>query len=772
MFRIARFLLVIAVLAGNFYWANAQAPADTLRILAIGNSFSQDAVEQYLHELAEAAKKPIVIGNMYIGGAPLSLHWENARTGKAAYSYRKIDVDGMKSTEDGVSILSVLADEAWDYVSLQQASPLSGQFNSYVAPLSALHQYIDSVTAGSVKHIWHQTWAYASNSTHPGFENYHNDQHEMYQAIMGASAEAQRLVPIDLLVPCGTAIQNARTSFIGDHLTRDGYHLDLQIGRFVAACTWFEALFGQQAPVDRYRPEGVSVAQAAVAQQAAHAAVNQPFSVSELASVRRPNILIIISDDHAFQAIGAYGHGLAPTPNIDRIGNEGARFERMYVTNSICGPSRATLLTGKYSHKNGFKDNETSTFDHGQELFVKGLQEAGYQTAWVGKQHLGNRPQGFDYYSILPGQGAYYNPDFINTGGAREHIEGYVTNIITDKAEAWLDGRDPNEPFCLVIGHKATHRTWLPDTVDFGRYDQVEFPLPETYYDDYAGREAAAVQEMSIAKDMRMGYDLKMEPVAAADREGAIKRMNPDQRRKFDAYYQPIFADFNARNLGGRTVAAWKYQRYMRDYLSTATSLDRNIGRILDYLDVNGLTNNTLVIYLSDQGFYLGEHGWFDKRFMYEESFRTPMLARLPGTIEPGSVIEGFAVNTDIAPTLLQLAGADVPRDIQGLSLLPLFQHPDTSVRDAVYYHYYENGEHAVSPHFGVRNARYKLIRFYERVDAWELFDLTEDPNEINNVYGKYGYEAVTAEMKRLLLSQIKKFEDNEAAALLAEDET
>ncbi|MFB2119305.1 DUF4886 domain-containing protein [Parapedobacter sp. 2B3] len=768
MFHIIRFSLVIGLFVGNCCLANAGGQRDTLKVLAIGNSFSQDAVEQYLHELAAVAGKPIVIANMYIGGAPLSLHWRNVQTDSAAYSYRKIDVDGVKTTKEGVSIRTALQDEQWDYVSLQQASPLSGQFDSYVAPLTALHHYFDSATAGRAQYIWHQTWAYAANSTHSGFANYHNDQHEMYEAIMEASAKAAELVPIDLLVPCGTAIQHARTSFIGDNLTRDGYHLDLHIGRFIAACTWFEALFGQQAPVDRYRPEGVSVAQAEVAQRAAHAALLQPFSVTQGASPRRPNIVLIISDDHAFQAIGAYGHGLVETPNMDRIAHGGARFGGAYVTNSICGPSRATLLTGKYSHKNGFKDNETSTFDHGQELFVKGLQNMGYQTAWIGKQHLGDSPQGFDYYSILPGQGAYYNPDFINTGGQREHVEGYVTNIITDKAETWLDGRDRGEPFCLIIGHKATHRTWLPDTVDFGRYDHMDFPLPETFYDDYAGRQAAAIQEMSIASDIRMGYDLKMEPVADADREGAIKRMNTEQRQKFDAYYQPIFADFNARSLTGHALAEWKYQRYMRDYLSTAASLDRNIGRILDYLDANGLAGNTLVIYLSDQGFYLGEHGWFDKRFMYEESFRTPMLARLPGTIEPGSVVNGFVVNTDIAPTVLQLAGADIPAAIQGISMLPLFHHPDTTIREAIYYHYYENGEHAVSPHFGVRNERYKLIRFYKRVDAWELFDLKEDPNELNNLYGKKGYEAITAEMRQLLQSQIEKFEDREAAALLA----
>ena len=276
-----RFLLVVSLLTGSFYYTNAQHQSDTLRVLAIGNSFSQDAVEQYLYELAAAAGRPLVVGNMYIGGAPLSLHWENAQADKAAYSYRKI-VNGVKTSTADVSIRTVLHDEQWDYVSLQQASPLSGQFDSYVEPLTALHRYIDSVTAGSVKHIWHQTWAYAPTSTHKGFANYQNDQKTMYQAIMEASSNAQKLVSIDLLVPCGTAIQNARTSFVGDDLTRDGYHLDLHIGRFIAACTWFEALFGQEAPVDHYRPEGVSEEQAAVAQQAAHAAVNTPFSVTRL----------------------------------------------------------------------------------------------------------------------------------------------------------------------------------------------------------------------------------------------------------------------------------------------------------------------------------------------------------------------------------------------------------------------------------------------------------------------------------------------------------
>jgi len=482
---------------------------------------------------------------------------------------------------------------------------------------------------------------------------------------------------------------------------------------------------------------------------------------------QRPNILIIVSDDHAFQTISAYGGKLAQTPNIDRIANEGAIFNRAYVTNSICGPSRATLLTGKYSHKNGFKDNETSTFDHGQDLFVKRLQTAGYQTAWIGKQHLGNKPQGFDYYDILPEQGQYYNPDFIGMDGSIEQVEGYVTNIITDKAEQWLDKRNTDKPFCLVIGHKATHRTWLPDTADLGMFDKRIFPLPHDFYDAYQGRQAAGLQEMSIAKDMRMGYDLKMLTAEDAEKEGTIKRMNAAQRQKFDAYYKPIFDDLKARNLSGKALAEWKYQRYMKDYLSTAASMDRNIGRVLDYLDEHHLTENTLVIYLSDQGFYMGEHGWFDKRFMYEESFRTPMVARFPGVIKPHTKIDGFVMNTDIAPTVLQIADADIPPAIQGLSILPLLTKEKKSIRDEMYYHYYENGEHAVSPHFGVSNGRYKLIRFYKRVDAWELYDLKKDPHEMHNRYGEKNYEKITADMKKVLLQQIDKFEDDDAKQIL-----
>ncbi|GEO04596.1 sulfatase [Adhaeribacter aerolatus] len=480
---------------------------------------------------------------------------------------------------------------------------------------------------------------------------------------------------------------------------------------------------------------------------------------------QKPNIVIIISDDHAFQAISAYGSKLMQTPHIDRIAREGVLFKKAYVTNSICGPSRAVLLTGKYSHKNGFRDNENSRFDGSQYTFIKQLGAGGYQTAWIGKWHLETQPQGFDYWKILPGQGQYYNPDFLTMNGTTQRTEGYVTNIISAEAEAWLDGRNKNKPFCLVIGHKATHRTWIPDINDLGKFDKVNFPLPATFYDQYHHREAARVQDMSVEKTMQMAYDLKMLSFIKKE-EPTISRMNPAQRQKFDQYYQPIEADLLARHLSGKALTEWKYQRYMRDYLSTAASLDRNIGRTLDYLDQHKLTDNTIVIYLSDQGFFMGEHGWFDKRFMYEESFRNPMVMRYPGVIKPGTVSDHLVLNLDIAPTLLEAAGVKIPPAVQGKSMLPLFRNKPAKGRDAIYYHYYENGEHAVSPHFGIKTNRYKLIRFYKRVNAWELYDLQKDPHEMNNLYGQSQYEKITADLKAKLQTLLRQYEDEEAIAL------
>lgn len=479
----------------------------------------------------------------------------------------------------------------------------------------------------------------------------------------------------------------------------------------------------------------------------------------------KPNILIIISDDHAYQSISAYGSKLMQTPNIDRIAKEGAIFNKAYVTNSICAPSRATLLTGKYSHKNGLKDN-LHQFDGSQNTFIKELRKGGYQTAWIGKWHLGTNPEGFDYWQIFPGQGSYYNPDFLMMDGSRKRVEGYATTLTEDVSENWLENRDKSKPFCLVIGHKAPHRTWIPDIEDMGKFDNVTFPLPHNFYDNYKGRKAAEIQDMTIAKTMILGYDLKM--FDGEIKEGSILRMTPAQRAKFDAYYKPIQQDLAARNLSGKELTEWKYQRYMRDYLSTTASLDRNIGRTLDYLDKNNLTKETIVVYLSDQGFYLGEHGWFDKRFMYEESFRTPMVMRYPGVIKPGTLNNDLVMNLDIAPTILAAAGVTTPGDMQGKSILPLFTKKKTNRREAVYYHYYENGEHSVSPHFGIQTKRYKLICFYEKVNDWELYDLKSDTHEMNNLFGKKGYEKITANLRKHLEQLIEQYQDEDAKKIIA----
>lgn len=479
---------------------------------------------------------------------------------------------------------------------------------------------------------------------------------------------------------------------------------------------------------------------------------------------QRPNVILIISDDHAYQAISAYGAKIAKTPNIDRIANEGIRFDGGYVTNSLCGPSRATILTGKYSHKNGFYTNTNSSFDFDQETFISDLTSSGYQTAWIGKMHLGNdHPKGFSYYNILDAQGWYFNSTFVSKEDG-SHVEGgYVANVIEDDAERWLDGRDKSKPFFLVIGHKNTHRVWVPDFQDMGAFDKVNFPIPKTFYDDYKTREPAKIQEMSIADNLLMGYDLKMwKTKEEEDRDLTVKRMTPEQRKKFDAYYEPIRKDFFSKNLTGKALAEWKYQRYMKDYLSTAVSLDRNIGRTLDYLQQNHLDKNTIVIYMSDQGFYLGEHGWFDKRWMYEESFRTPMVMKWPGVIKPGTVSKDFVLNLDLAPTFLDIAQVPIPKDIQGKSLVPLLKGNGFE-RDGIFYHFYEGGEHNVSPQFGIKTKRYKLIRYYDKLDRWELFDLQNDPDELNNLYDQKGTESITKDLKQKLRALIVQYDDQEA---------
>jgi arylsulfatase A-like enzyme len=483
-------------------------------------------------------------------------------------------------------------------------------------------------------------------------------------------------------------------------------------------------------------------------------------------SQSQPNIVFIISDDHAFQAIGAYGGKLMPTPNIDRIAKEGAIFRNSFVTNSICGPSRATLLTGKYSHKNGYPLNE-QRFDVNQFLFSRLLQQNNYQTAWIGKWHLGNLPKGFDHFEILKGQGNYYNPDLINTNNDTVRQIGYVTDIITEKSLAWLDQRVQNKPFFLVIGEKATHREWIPDIQDLGAFDAVEFPLPSNFFDDYKGRDAAMHQDMSIDQTMRMKEDVKVHLDYNA---GEFKRLNEEQRSWIKKYYDDITKEFDNKKLTGKELAIWKYQRYMKDYLSVARSMDRNIGKVLSYLDQHNLVNNTVVVYLSDQGFYLGEHGWFDKRFMYEQSLRTPFVMRYPGVIKPGLNIDRFASNIDWAPTVLDLAGVGIPADIQGVSLVPLLKNPiQAKWKDELYYHYYEYPDpHRVSPHFGIRTPAYKLIRFYGAENGWEFYDLQKDPSEMHNAFNEKKYVKIIKELKAELIILIDKYQDEDAKAILS----
>lgn len=477
----------------------------------------------------------------------------------------------------------------------------------------------------------------------------------------------------------------------------------------------------------------------------------------------KPNILIIFSDDHALKAISAYGSPYVKTPNIDRIGKEGAIFQHMFCTNSLCAPSRAALLTGKLSHINGHRDN-LSRFDAGQDMFPKRLQAIGYQTSWIGKWHLESTPQYFDYWTVLPGQGQYYNPDFIEMDGQTRRFEGYATTVTTDKALHWLEkGRDKNKPFCLVVGQKAPHRNWLPDTMDLHAFDGVKFPLPPTFYDDYAGRKAAAKQEMNVYRDMRILEDLKV--------DYDLKRMNDAQRRAWQAYYQPMSAAFKSQNLSGKALDEWKFQRYMNDYLGCVLSLDRNIGRLLDYLDQQKMSENTVVIYASDQGFYLGEHGWFDKRFMYEESEHMPFLMRYPKLIKAGTNIDALLMGIDFAPTFLELAGAAIPAEIQGKSIVPLLRKRKASKnwRQQVYYHYYEKAEHNVMKHFGVRTKRYKLIRFYGEGDFWELFDLQKDPQEMHNIYDDPAQKEVIVELKKQLRALAEGYQDKEALEIMGQ---
>ncbi len=474
------------------------------------------------------------------------------------------------------------------------------------------------------------------------------------------------------------------------------------------------------------------------------------------AGKKLPNIVFMFADDHAYQAISAYGSKINQTPNIDRIANEGMRFDRAMVNNSICGPSRAAILTGKYSHKNGFFRNG-NLFDGAQQTFPKLLQKAGYQTAMIGKWHLSSDPTGFDFWRVLVGQGPYYNPPFLTPGPdgktVRTNYTGYTTEIISDITMDWLkNGRDKEKPFMLMFQHKAPHRNWQPGPKQLHLYDDVTIWEPPTLFDDYSGRGTAAKQnDMTIAKTMNAA-DLKLV---------APRNLTPEQLKAWNDAYEPKNEAFKKANLGGADLVRWKYQRYIKDYIRCISAVDDAVGEVLKYLDESGLAKDTLIIYTADQGFYLGEHGWFDKRWIYEESLRTPLIARWPGVIKPGSVNKDLVANLDFAETFLDIIGQPVPKDMQGYSLLPLFKgSTPKDWRKSFYYHYYEfPGAHSVAKHYGVVTDRYKLAYFYQHKE-WELYDTREDPMEMQNVFDQPKYAEIQSELRAELTRLQKQLDE------------
>lgn len=491
----------------------------------------------------------------------------------------------------------------------------------------------------------------------------------------------------------------------------------------------------------------------------------------------KPNIVYIMSDDHGYQAVSAYGYGLNKTPNIDRLAKEGILFTRATVTNSLCAPSRAVLLTGKHSFVNGKVDNE-ARFDWNQDNFAKQLQLHGYQTALIGKIHMDGQPQGFNHSAVLIDQGEYYNPNFI-IDGIRKELKGYVTDLTTDMAIEWIQNRDPQKPFCLLYHQKAPHREWLPALRHLSSYTSMTIPEPKTLFDNYANRGTAArTAEMNILKHMNWAGDNKIPP-ALMDELGIkeylswdkaafnnnLGRMTPAERAAWDSVYLPVMAAFkkNYPSMNNQDLMRWRYQRYMQDYLGTVAAVDDGVGRMLNFLKENGLDQNTIVVYTSDQGFYLGEHGWFDKRFMYEESLRTPLLVRYPAEIPAGTRSGALVQNLDFAPTLLDYAGVPIPQDMQGQSFRKLAAGKEKKWRDVIYYTYYEYPSiHMVKRHYGIRTDRYKLIHFYYDVDEWELYDLQKDPEELNNVYNDPAYTGIRKAMHKKLQQTRKHYKDSE----------
>ncbi len=496
------------------------------------------------------------------------------------------------------------------------------------------------------------------------------------------------------------------------------------------------------------------------------------------AADRPPNILFLFSDDHALQAIGAYGSKVNETPNLDRLARDGMVFENSFCANSICGPSRACILTGKHSHLNGFLRNG-DRFDGEQTTFPKRLRQIGYQTAMIGKWHLESDPTGFDHWEVLPGQGHYYNPDFIQMDGSRKRYEGYCTDLITDFSLDWLENRDPSKPFLLMSQHKAPHRNWTPHPRHFGRHKIGTNPVPDTLFDDYSGRtELLKENEMSIARHFHWLHDMKFkgdnlfpEHFLGGMGNSEYQRMTPEQKQAWDKYYEPenqaFIEQMKSGSLSTDDITRWKYQRYMHDYLGCIAAVDESVGRMLEYLDRNGLAENTIVIYASDQGFYLGEHGWYDKRWMFEESLKMPFLIRWPGKVAAETRSQALIQNIDYAPTLLDIAGADVPREMQGRSFRSVLETggeaPD-GWRDAIYYAYYENDAvHMVPQHDGVRTDRYKAM-YFPRTREWNLFDLQADPSEMKSVHEDESYRVILAGLQQRYRDLKKLYEVNPAA--------
>ena len=469
------------------------------------------------------------------------------------------------------------------------------------------------------------------------------------------------------------------------------------------------------------------------------------FLAGPAAAADRPNIIFVMSDDHAAHAISAYGSRVNATPNIDRLAREGMRFDNVFVTNSICTPSRAAILTGQYSHRNGVP--VFNRFDSSRQTVARLLQAGGYYTGMIGKWHLGSDPVGFDHWEILPGQGAYMDPVLYTATGERTYGGRYVTDVITDLALDFIRTRPSGKPFFLMMHHKAPHRNWVPDEAHRKQFENRWIPEPPTLWDSYVTRtDALHENRQRVAADLTR-RDLKLEPPAGL--------AGPDRERWLSTKPDEVTVAIGGKTvtLTNEALTRWKYQRYMQDYLATVQSVDDSVGRVLGYLDSAGLSKNTIVIYTSDQGFFLGDHGMYDKRFMYEECLRMPFLVRWPAGIKPGSVAPGMALNVDFAPTFLEAAGLPVPADMQGRSLVPLLRgRTPADWRTSMYYRYYHDpGDHNTRAHYGVRTTTHKLISFW-KTGQWELFDLVNDPGELHNLYGQPGHEQITAELNAELL--------------------